>query len=110
MESVPQPMCQWPLVNGENLTFFVHPFDAQWEALPGLYIFAALEAHGWAALYVGQTEDFSATFPNDEMRSAAHSRGANAIHALVVPRAAERDRLKRLLVEDYRPPLNTESG
>lgn len=102
--------CNWPVGNGQSVEFIIYdPETVQWNSAAGLYIFAYSTGGGrWKALYVGQTEDFSSRIPNHERWEEARRLGATHVHARVVPQAATRDVLERLLIENLQPPLNTQ--
>lgn len=98
--------CNWPLPNGQTITFHVYNSNTNWLKAGGLYIFSYLAENGWFPLYVGQTEDFSNRLPNHERLNEAVQRGATHIHAVQVPQAAKRDELERFLIQHLQPPLN----
>ena len=98
--------CNWPLPNGQTMTFHVYNSDANWLEAGGLYIFSYLAKDGWFPLYVGQTENFSTRLPNHERLNEAVQRGATHIHAVHVPQAGKRDELERLLIQHLQPTLN----
>lgn len=100
--------CNWPLGNGEILKFKIYDHQTTWNNVAGLYIFAYQDGQNWYALYVGQTDNFSCRIPNHERWDEAHRKGATAVHALVVPLAANRDRLEKMLIQNLRPPLNSQ--
>jgi len=93
--------------NGQTLNFTIYNATAEWNEVAGLYIFARqTNDNHWFALYVGQTNDFSARFSSHEKWNSAAQRGATHIHAVVVPLAANRDVLEKRLIAHLQPPLN----
>ena len=98
--------CTWPLGNGQTVEFNIYdPQITTWKAVAGLYIFAYDDGQYWQALYIGQTDDFSARLPHHERLDEAAQRGATHIHAVVVPPAANRDTLEiRGLFSCRHPP------
>jgi hypothetical protein len=99
--------CKWPLGNGQLLEFTIYDSNENWRAAAGLYIFASLTKDGWYPLYIGQADDFSSRLPNHERLEEAVRLGATHIHAVVVPHAANRDKWERMLIQNFRPPMNT---
>ena len=95
-------------------TWITHECDvndhaANWNAVPGLYIFAGLNSEGrWAALYIGQAESLADRLPNHERWQEAVRLGATHVHARVVPQAATRDAVERELIQAYQPRLNSQ--
>lgn len=99
--------CSWPLGDGSSLEFTIYDRNEGWNQVAGLYIFSFLATNGrWTALYVGQTNDFSARLPSHEKLNEAVQRGATHIHALVVPLQQNRDALELRLVRHLQPPMN----
>ena len=97
-----QTYCQW----GEH-RFGVHDRQAQWNDVPGIYVFAKpANLYQWEALYIGQAASFKDRFTDHERWDEAARRGAVHIHALVVDRAASRDEIERNLIQMYQPPMN----
>jgi predicted GIY-YIG superfamily endonuclease len=102
-----QATCNWPLGNGSLIAFNIYASNTNWLQKSGLYIFSYLAANGrWTALYVGQTEDFSARLPSHERLHEAVKLGATHIHTHVVPLQAERDRIEAALIAHLQPPMN----
>lgn len=99
--------CSWPLGNGSTLEFTIYDRNEGWNKVAGLYIFSFLASNGrWTALYVGQTNDFSARLPSHERLNEAVQRGATHIHALVVPLQQSRDTWESMLIQHLQPSLN----
>ena len=99
--------CNWPLGNGQYLTFNVHSENKDWNKVSGLYIFAYLAANGkWTALYVGQTDDFSSRLPSHERLNEAVRLGATHIHARVVELQSDRDYYEAILIQCLQPEMN----
>jgi len=102
--------CKWPLGNGEFLEFTIYGPNTSWHEVAGIYIFACMgEDDLWCALYVGQTDSFSARIPTHELIDEAVRYGATHIHALVVPQAADRDKWEKMLIQNLQPPLNKQN-
>lgn len=96
--------CNW---GGQD--FEIHPINAPWAAVPGLYIFAKkASATQWHALYIGQTNSFAERLPNHEMELPAKRGGATHIHVLVVHDGRQRDLIERNLIRSMQPTLNTQ--
>lgn len=102
--------CTWPLGNGEMLEFTIYGSGTTWNKVAGLYIFAYRtdETH-WRALYIGQTDDFSARMPSHDKWSEATRLGATHVHALVVPLVANRDKWEKMLIQHLQPPMNVQN-
>ena len=48
----------WSGQSGKEYQFEIHPFDATFRMLPGVYIYAKQLADGdWAPIYISQTRD-----------------------------------------------------
>lgn len=101
--------CSWPLGNGSSLEFTIYDRNEGWNNVGGLYIFSYLAANGhWTALYIGQTNDFSARLPSHEKLQLAVQRGATHIHALVVPLQQNRDAWESMLIRHIQPSMNAQ--
>jgi len=99
--------CNWPLGNGQSLEFEILSKNEGWNAVAGLYIFAyQLQNGNWAAVYVGQTDDFSLRMPNHERLNDAVKLGATHIHAKVVSSQQDRNLWESMLIRNLQPPLN----
>lgn len=99
--------CEWPLPNGQTMTFHIYDSNKNWLQVAGLYIFSFKKPNGfWHPLYVGQTNDFSSRLPSHERLDEAVRNGATHIHAVQVPQAAKRDELEKLLIAHLQPPMN----
>ncbi len=102
------PTCNWPLGNGQTLSFTIYDSNENWNSVGGLYIFAYSDGRYWRALYVGKADDFSARMPSHERLDEAVRLGATHIHAAVVPLAANREAWERMLIQHLQPPLNVQ--
>jgi predicted GIY-YIG superfamily endonuclease len=101
--------CNWPLGNGQELECNIYDTNTTWHSVAGLYIFAyRTDQTYWRALYVGQTDDFSSRIPSHERWNEAVRLEATHIHALVVPQAATRDKLEKMLIQTLQPPMNVQ--
>ena len=94
-------------------SFGVYGPDAGWTAIPGLYVFAALEkdhpeTRSWRPLYVGQTSSFASRLPTHENWPAAVAWGATHIHARREDDQTMREAIERRLIRELQPPLNVE--
>ena len=91
-----------------NYEFQVFPAaGTTWNSVAGIYLFAGVDAYSrWVALYVGQAASFADRFRNHERWQEAHRLGATHVHAVLLPRQADRDVLERALIVTYQPPLN----
>lgn len=99
--------CNWPLGNGQSLELDVFPKNKGWNAVAGIYIFAyQLPDGNWAAVYVGQTDNFSTRMPNHERLNEAVQAGATHIHAKVVNSQQNRNLWESMLIRNLQPPLN----
>ena len=96
----------WPLGNGQVLSFEVYAQNISWNDVPGLYIFSYERIHNWYALYVGKAESFQTRLPNHERLNEAVRMGATHIHAMVVRQRFNRDEWERMLIKNLQPPLN----
>lgn len=81
--------------------------NIDWNTVPGVYIFTGANSAGyWRPIFVGSASSLAATVPNHEKWPAAERLGATHVHAAVILRPEDQDRLKRRLVNTYRPALN----
>jgi excinuclease UvrABC nuclease subunit len=90
--------------------FWVYdPEKTTWHDVAGIYIFAGITPQDrWRAFYIGQAKSFQDRIPNHENWLAAVRRGATHVHAMVVPLAANRDRIEAELIEACQPALNVQ--
>ena len=95
-------------VNWGGYIFTVCDMNAPWNDVPGVYIFAGLDATGqwWSAKYIGQTNSFRQRMWNHERWQEAMGLGATHVHGMVMQDAAQRLTAEADLIEGYRPPLN----
>jgi hypothetical protein len=101
--------CSWLIGKNKAVEFDIFSkLNEGWNAIAGVYIFAYQSPTGWHALYVGQTEDFSARLPNHERFEEAVKLGATHIHATVVQIEYYRDQLGKSLIAIYQPPMNVQ--
>lgn len=101
-------MCNWPLGNGDVLSFEVYSKNNGWNDAPGLYIFAYQSTSAWHALYVGQTDSFLSRLPNHDKLNEAVRRGATHIHAKIVGQQHQRDTWEKMLIQHLQPPMNVQ--
>ena len=96
-------------VNWLTYEFDVYPPNTTWNDVPGIYIFAGLNAAGrWRAYYIGQAKSFKDRLSNHDQWDAAVRLGATHIHARVVQQQADRDRIEAELIGAYQPTLNVQ--
>ena len=93
--------CSW-----SGITFSVFERDAQWNNVPGVYIFSMRYGISWYPLYVGQASSFEDRFSNHEKWNAAVARGMTHVHAIIVHNQADRDAIEQNLIKTLQPPLN----
>ena len=87
----------------------VNEHGANWNAVPGLYIFAGLNSEGrWAPLYIGQAESLAERIPSHERWQEAQRLGATHVHAMVVRDRTQRCAIEEALVQVFQPRLNTQ--
>lgn len=93
--------------------FQVYEPRTRWNKVGGLYIFAGRHSvppglPQWQAVYIGQTQDFSARLPAHEDWPAAEQLGATNIHILAEPQEWLRDLIEAELIEACQPRLNVQ--
>jgi hypothetical protein len=99
----------WPIGHNETLTFTIYGANQYWERTPCLYIFAYQNPDKiWVPLYVGQTDDFSASLTSHEKLDMAMLLGATHIHARVVPFKTSRDAFELALIRNLKPIMNAQ--
>ena len=87
-------------------TFTVCDMTANWNDVPGIYIFTAVSNGKWCPVYIGQTDSFATRLPNHDRWDHAQRSGATHVHAMVVNIAADRDAIEQGLIRVFQPPLN----
>lgn len=87
-------------------TFTVCDKTANWNDVPGIYIFTTTANGFWKPLYIGQADSLSSRLPNHERWEEALRLGATRVHALVVNTPADRDAIEQGLIKAFQPPLN----
>ena len=100
--------------------FSVHDYDTttDWPDDSGLYVFAKRGSIGllgqgnpedWEPLYVGKAVSFKTRpLANHPMWPAAVKLGATHIHTLVEQGPIKRTLVEALLIQELKPPLNTQ--
>ena len=94
--------------------FSVHDYNTttDWPDVSGVYVFARqgwIGLQDWEPLYVGETESFkNRPLANHEKWPAAVKLGATHIHTLVEPGPIKRTLVEALLIQELKPPLNTQ--
>ena len=96
---------------GHGFTIY-DPAKTTWNDVPGVYIFAGLDAdlRWWYAKYIGQTTSFSNRLPSHERWEEATRQGATHIHAKVVQDEYQRIAIESALIQSYHPPLNSRTS
>lgn len=96
------------MVTWLNYQFEVYePRRTTWNDSSGIYIFTGIGPNGrWRAYYIGKATSFRDRFANHEKWAGAVRLGATHVHAMVVPLAANRDRIEAELIQACQPPLN----
>lgn len=95
--------------SGVRLQFEVHPHDANWNEVGGIYAFCHASSPGnWFPHYAGQTNCFKARIPQHEQWPPAKRRGATHVLVATVSRQADRDKIEADLIFEWQPPLNTQ--
>ena len=88
--------------------FGVFEMDGKWNDIPGVYVFAGVNASDkWHAIYVGQASSFAQRMSAHERWVEARREGATHVHAHVCRQQTERDNLEKALIQSYGPPLNS---
>lgn len=101
----------WYGASGTAYQFGVWAKTANWNNVPGIYIFAG-QARVSAfsiktAAYIGQCSSFSERVCGHERWAEATLYGATEVHALVVRDQFARNSIERDLISGLRPPLNS---
>lgn len=86
--------------------FEVHPHEADWNEVPGLYVFARLQIGQWQALYVGQTDNLRKRLPTHERWPGAKRLGATHVHVRVERNGNRRLAIEADLIQGLQPPMN----
>ena len=95
------------IANWSGYGFTVYPMNTNWYEVGGIYIFCGINPYNqWVALYIGQADSFHKRIPSHEQWNPAARLGATHIHAMVVPLAANRDKIEAELIRVYQPALN----
>ena len=72
----------WPGQSGKAYHFDIHPLDAVFKPLPGVYIYArSLEDGGWEPVYIAQTRDLHQRLEGHVRMDDAVAHGATHLHA-----------------------------
>lgn len=95
-------------VTWSGYTFDVCSKNANWNDVPGIYIFAGVINGVWRALYIGQSASFADRPAAHEQWQPAQCLGATHVHARVVHAQADRDTIEQELISKFQPPLNTQ--
>jgi excinuclease UvrABC nuclease subunit len=92
-----------------NYDFHVVSMNSNWNDVGGVYIFTGVQGSAWKAFYVGETNSFkNRLVPTHEQWAQAQRLGATHVHAMTVPQETARKAIERMLIETYKPPLNTQ--
>lgn len=75
----------------------------------GIYVLAGLNKDGiWNGYYIGQAVNLKTRLASHDRWNEAVRLGATHIHAVLVPKQADRDNLERELIQYFQPPLNAQ--
>jgi hypothetical protein len=102
----------WQGACGRWYEFEVARAQREWEQVGGIYMFVkpqdAQESQfgGPICLFIGKTEDFSATLARHDMWQAAENLGAREIHLITIKHEETRGRVMKDLLEAQCPILN----
>ena len=92
---------------GAVYEYTAYPINSTgWNNVAGNYIFAAQNGNSWTVLYIGQTEDFAARFPQHDKIQPAIRKGATHILARVNKDQRARMAEEAELIAEFQPPLN----
>ena len=96
----------WTGADGTTYAYKKFEPTAPWNDASGNYIFAKLEASGWVALYIGETESFAQRLtPQHEKWKPAINLGMTSIFAHTGnPDNGVRMREEQNLIRHYQPP------
>lgn len=103
---------KWQGASGRWYDFEVARAKRAWETVGGLYMFVkppeqmAQDWGGPITLFIGRTENFSATLARHDMWQAAEQLGAREIHLLTIKDPQTRERVEADILEAQRPILN----
>jgi len=76
--------CVWTGASGKKYEYKIHTIDADWNDVPGNYIFAKeTSQRNWEAVYIGETESFKDRLPNHNELPCIRRNGGTHIHAHV---------------------------
>jgi excinuclease UvrABC nuclease subunit len=90
-------------------TFNVHPANASFYDVAGIYIFAGVNQHNvWVPLYIGQATSLANRLAGHEKWSPATKLGATHIHAMAVSKQADRNFIEETLIKRCQPQLNSQ--
>ena len=96
-----------PEATWKGRDFCVYLANANWSAVPGVYILAGRDDHDeWKPVCVGQTHSLLADPPEDKKWFAAKILGATHIHARVEWDDDKREALTNELTHAYLPSMN----
>ncbi len=94
--------------SGIPLEFSVLAPNANWNDVPGIYIFCTKSGTGYNPLYIGKASSFKSRFANHEHWDGARRLGMTHVLAMIVRNQADRDKIESTLIAQYKPPLNTQ--
>jgi len=97
----------------DTATWLTHEFttypraNTTWNNVAGIYIFSGITPQNqWTPHYIGQCDSFENRIPSHEKWDKAQALGATHVHAMVVSKQADRDRIEKELIQAYQPHLN----
>ena len=97
----------WKGADGALYDFSEHPYDSDWAAIPGIFIYAARLPDGnWNPLYIASTGNLAERVRADEKWPWAQRLGASTVLACGVLGQGQRDRVAAEMIARLKPPLN----
>lgn len=99
--------CKWVGKSGTGYIYNIHPIDANWNDVPGNYIFAReASPHIWQAVYIGETDSLKNTLSNHEAWPCIHRNRGTHVHTHVNLDSEARLAEEADLVANQKPPCN----
>ena len=72
----------WAGQSGKEYQFEIHPLDASFQPLPGVYVYAGQAEDGsWVPIYIAQTRDLHQRLEGHVRKDDAVANGATYLHA-----------------------------
>lgn len=99
----------WSSPSGDSLNFEVGAVSSNWNPVAGIYMMCGRDVDGsWRPFYIGQADSLRDRLGSHEQWPDAVQLGATHIHATVIGAKPERDRVEKLLIAHFNPPLNVQ--